>query len=111
MFRSPKTGKWSLSEPSETPMVAPEGRLFQHIQFSGIGMDLAATDDRGVVHLHTVIGPLGKMFRAPSNITAADTGHSELDVVVGLHWLPTWPNEFKVSCPEDRPCRALLICM
>jgi mediator of RNA polymerase II transcription subunit 16 len=97
MLRHPKTGHWDMTEPSDTPVVAPEGRTFQHIQFSGVGTNMAVADDRGSVHVRYIVGPLGKMPLAVPSIGQFETAGGDLDVVVGLHWLPLWPAEFKVS--------------
>ena len=85
-----------MTEESKHPILAPEGAKWEHIQFSGIGIDLAAVDSLGSVYVYTLLGALGKMPLAPSNINRTDASRSELDVVVGMHWLPVFPTEFKV---------------
>ena len=91
-----KTGVWSLTEESKYPISVPEGITFEHLQFSGIGIDLAVVDNHGSVHVYTLVGALGKMPLAPSNIPPSESPRSDLDAVVGLHWLPVYPTEFKV---------------
>ncbi|KAK3725235.1 Mediator of RNA polymerase II transcription subunit 16 [Vermiconidia calcicola] len=96
LIRDQKTGEWDFTEESKTPIPAPEGATWEHLQFSGIGIDLAAIDDRGVVHMHTLVGALGKMPAAPMSVEAAEQGgRSDLDAVVGMHWLPVYPGEFR----------------
>ena len=96
-MRDMKTGAWSLTEESKFPIVAPAGTTFEHLQFSGIGIDLAVVDNNGSVHVYTLVGALGKMPPAPSNIPPNENPQSDLNAVVGLHWLPVFPTEFKVS--------------
>ena len=96
-MRNLKTGSWELTDESKHPILAPEDATFEHLEFSGIGIDLAIVDSRGVVHLHTLVGALGKMRDMTSNIPSADSMGSDLDAVVGMHWLPLYPMEFKVS--------------
>ena len=100
-MRNLKTGAWDLTEESKYPVVAPEGVTFEHLQFSGIGIDLAVVDSRGVVQVYTLVGALGKMRAASSNVLPGDGSGGDLDAVVGLHWLPLYPMEFKVSYLED----------
>jgi mediator of RNA polymerase II transcription subunit 16, fungi type len=97
LSRDTKTGHWDLTEPSKTPSIAPAGRSFKHIQFSGIGIDLAVADDLGLVHIYTIQAPLGRMVPAAHAIPSNEGERGDLDAVVGLHWLPTYPTEFRVS--------------
>lgn len=96
-MRNLKTGIWSLTEESKYPLEAAEGVTFEHLQFSGIGIDLAVVDSRGFVQVYTLIGALGKMRAAPISYPTIEGLGSDLDAVVGLHWLPLHPMEFKVS--------------
>lgn len=96
-MRNMKTGLWELTEESKFPLEAPEGVTFEHLQFSGIGIDLSVVDSRGFVQVYTLTGALGKMRAAPSNLPPIEGGGSDLDAVVGMHWLPLHPMEFKVS--------------
>lgn len=96
-MRNLKTGVWDLTPESKFPVLAPEGVTFEHLQFSGIGIDLAIVDSRGLVQVYTLIGALGKMRAAASNVLPGDGSGGDLDAVVGLHWLPLYPMEFKVS--------------
>lgn len=112
MRRDPKTGIWALSEPSKTPTLAPDGVAFEHIQFSSIGIDLAAADNHGHVRVYALSGALGKMPLAPSNIALEGRDQSEVDVVIGLHWLPTYPTAFKASLIDhDSADRHMLMLM
>ena len=74
--------------------------MWEHIRFSGIGIDLAAVDDSGQVYVYSLMGALGKMPLAQRRIEPDEVPRTELDAVVGLHWLPVWPTEFKV-CARD----------
>lgn len=97
LVRKRKTGAWPLSNESEYPIVASEDARFQHMQFSNMGTDLAVIDNHGQVLVHTLTGPLGRMPLAPHNISRSEVPRSDGDAVVGLHWLPVFPSEFKVS--------------
>lgn len=97
MIRDPQTGTWSMSDDSKHPLLAPEGTTWEHLQFSGVGIDLAVADSHGSVYVYTLVGALGKMPLAPSNITRGDIARSDLDAIVGMHWLPVYPTDFKVS--------------
>ena len=97
LMRNLKTGIWDLTPESKFPVEAPEGLTFEHLQFSGIGIDLAVVDSRGFVQVYTLIGALGKMRAAPTSVQPIEGAGSDLDAVVGMHWLPLHPMEFKVS--------------
>ena len=64
LMRNLKTGIWSLTEESKFPLEAAEGITFEHLHFSGIGIDLAVVDSRGFVQVYTLIGAVGKMRAA-----------------------------------------------
>ncbi|KAK5168419.1 Mediator of RNA polymerase II transcription subunit 16 [Saxophila tyrrhenica] len=95
MLRNPKTKEWRLTEPSKTPIVAPEGTIFEHVHFSGVGIDLAVADNHGHVRVYALVGNLGKMLLSPNNFSQ-EVDSQGVDVAVGLHWLPVYPTEFKV---------------
>lgn len=78
-------------------LASREGVPFVHIQFSGTGQELAAADLHGGVHVYTVQSVLGRMEAAPSVPGAFEGNGDGLDAVVGLHWLPLWPAELRVS--------------
>lgn len=77
--------------------MAEEGATWEHIQFSNLGTDLAAIDSHGHVFVYTLTGPLGRMPAAQLSINRSEVSSGESDAVVGLHWLPVYPSEFKVS--------------
>jgi mediator of RNA polymerase II transcription subunit 16, fungi type len=99
LIRNQKTLEWKLSPPANAFVSAPEGTEFVHVQFNGQGVDLAATDDLGGVHIYVMVGVLGRMQLAPADTSVNEGQRSELDVVVGLHWLPMYL-QFRVSSPE-----------
>ncbi|KAF2173213.1 hypothetical protein M409DRAFT_17158 [Zasmidium cellare ATCC 36951] len=96
MIRDKKTAMWTISGESKHPIRAPEGRRFVHIAFSGIGIELAAADNVGTVHIYSLQGPLSRMV-PPYNAAGAQSNSSktESDSVVGLHWLPLFSAEFR----------------
>lgn len=77
--------------------MAEEGAAWEHIQFSNLGTDLAAIDSHGHVIIYTLTGPLGRMPAAQLSINRSESASGDSDAVVGLHWLPVYPSEFKVS--------------
>ena len=66
------------------------------MQFSNIGHDLVVLDDLGLAHFFTCSTGLGRMNPSPVDFGQDRTARSDLDVVIGLHWLMQWPIEFKV---------------
>lgn len=92
-----KTGTYELSRQSKHSIDAPEGRHFVHIQFSGIGTEIAAIDGHGGLHVYSIAGAIGRMPPSLLDPATANNEKSDLDMVVGMHWLPLWPMEFKVS--------------
>lgn len=100
MVKDKKTAMWKISTESKHPIAAPEGRKFVHIAFSGIGIEMAAVDNVGTVHIFSLQGPLSRMV-APGGFDAvalSGTSKNEPDSVVGLHWLPLFSAEFRVGC-------------
>lgn len=97
LIRDKKTAMWTMSDESKHPVHAPEGRKFVHIAFSGIGIELAAVDSVGTVHVYSLQSPLSRMVAAYDGVSREAGTKTEADVVVGLHWLPLWSAEFRVS--------------
>lgn len=97
MIRDIKASSWKLSVENKHVIEAPEGRKFVHVQFSGLGMDLAIADHVGGVHMYTLLGALGRMGPAPGDYQHAVGPLTELNAVVGLHFLPLFPTELRVS--------------
>lgn len=92
-----KTRTWDLSDESKHPIVAPVGRCFIHVQWNGLGIDLAAADNLGGVHVYSMAGAVGRMQPAHGEIFHSDDHTSDFYAAVGLHWLPLYPAEFRVS--------------
>lgn len=67
-----------------------------HVQFSGIGVDLAIVDSSGAVDMRCLAGALGRMVPADRDPTREVQPKNELDTIVGMHWLSLWPAEFTV---------------
>lgn len=97
LARHPKTGVWALTKASKQPIVAPEGIIWEHLQFSGTGLDLAAADNFGSVHMFTWQGKLNHMPPTTHITGPPINARPELDAAVGLHWLAVYPAEFRVS--------------
>lgn len=92
-----KTGAWAPGKESSFPILAPDASRFVHLHFSGIGSELAAVDDVGLVHIYVSQTGLGRMAPCAMEVNHDRQGRGELDAVVGLHWLPLWPVEFRVG--------------
>ena len=93
-----KTGEWTLTAPSKHPIEAPEGVTFEHISASRLGLELAVIDSRGTVRVHSSLNsPLGRLPQSPAQTEDTKSIGTDLNEVVGLHWLALWPTEFRVS--------------
>ena len=97
MVRDKFTGAWTLGDESKSPIEAPSGRKFVHIQFNGVGIDMSVVDSLGTVYLYTLTGPLGKMHLANGDLLRLDSDARDADTIVGMHWLSLYPAEFRVS--------------
>ena len=97
VIRHQQSGGSTLSEESKHLVPSPEDAHFAHIQFSGPGTELAAADSLGGVHVYTMTGVLGRLQAAPTRTSLKEGQRTELERVVGLHWLQLWPAEFRVS--------------
>ncbi|EME49327.1 hypothetical protein DOTSEDRAFT_68189 [Dothistroma septosporum NZE10] len=95
MIRNATAASWKLSDENKHVINAPEGRKFVHIQFSGLGMDLAIVDHVGGLHMYTLLGALGRMGTAPGDYQRAVGPLTELNAIVGLHFLPLFPTELR----------------
>lgn len=104
--RNPKTGEWALTDESKHPVEAPEGTKFKHLETSGLGSELAVVDSHGKVLVYSSVHlPLGRLSQIPVQMEDSKSLGSDLDAVVGLHWLAVYPTEFKV---EYRPRRTMI---
>ncbi|KAK6391072.1 hypothetical protein LTR65_004829 [Meristemomyces frigidus] len=102
MARDHKTGVHSLSEESRFPIEAPEGRQYVHLHFNGPGVDVAAVDGQGGIHLYTVAGAIGRMQSVPGESAITNGDRSDLDAVVGMHWLPLYPMKTPYITPATK---------
>ncbi|RMZ69191.1 mediator of rna polymerase ii transcription subunit 16 [Pyrenophora seminiperda CCB06] len=85
----PETGKWDLGK--VVPLDLPQGRdvfPLTHLSWSHLGNDLAIMDEAGRVMVFSCALALDRM-----QFSRADIAHpeSELDDVVGMHWLAILP--------------------
>lgn len=106
--QDPKTGAWAPGKESSFPIISPDAVRFVHLRFSGMGSELAVADDLGLVHVYAGQTGLGRMTAFPTEISYDRAGRSELDAVVGLHWLPLFPTEFKVRSRIPRIAQGIL---
>ncbi|KAJ4367457.1 Mediator of RNA polymerase II transcription subunit 16 [Neocucurbitaria cava] len=91
--RDTVTGKWDLGKP--VPLELPQGREifpFTHLSWSHLGNDLAVMDEAGRVMVFTCAMALDRL-----QLIRAELAHpeSEVDSVVGMHWLAMLPYEQK----------------
>lgn len=93
----PKTGAWVPGKESPYPLRAPEGSHFVHVQFNALGHELAVVDDVGLVHLFIAPTGLGRTHVSATEFGFDRTGRSNSDAIAGLHWLPIFPTDFRVS--------------
>ncbi|KAI4660336.1 uncharacterized protein J4E78_005039 [Alternaria triticimaculans] len=87
--RDPESGKWDLGR--NVPLEFPQGReIFRltHLSWSHLGNDLAVMDEAGRVMVFSCAMALDRM-----HFTRAEVAHpeSEVDGVVGMHWLAILP--------------------
>lgn len=106
--RNIKTGAWNLTAESKHPIEAPPGAAFKHLETSHLGMELAAVDSHGRVWVYSSAHmPIGKMSQTQQQPEDSKIFGSDMDAVVGMHWLGVYPTEFKVSMISS-PCAKLL---
>lgn len=91
--RDAETGKWSLGK--DVPLELPQGRdifPFVHLSWSHLGNDLTVMDEAGRVMVFTCAMALDRL-----HFIRAELAHpeSEVDAVVGMHWLAILPYEQK----------------
>ncbi|PNS19940.1 peptidyl-tRNA hydrolase [Sphaceloma murrayae] len=92
VIRDPEKQRWVLSNDSPSKVTAPDDAYFVHIQWSSVGMDLVALDQYGRPHLYQLAYALDRL--APHTFTLQQPA-DDLSTVVGLHWLPVHPNQFR----------------
>lgn len=93
-FRDPETGKWDLGK--DIPLEFPQGReIFPlvHLSWSHLGNDLAVMDEAGRVMVFSCAMALDRLHFVRSDLVHPE---SEVDAVVGMHWLAILPYEQKV---------------
>lgn len=92
--RDPPTGKWDLGE--DTPIEIPPGHNdypFVHISWSHLGNDLAIMNSAGHVMVFSCAMALDRMSFMKVEPGPPET---DMDAVVGMHWLAILPYEQKV---------------
>lgn len=92
--RSQTTGVWSLSKPIPDPSLAVEDVRFQHLEWSRHGTELAVVDQYGRIHLFKLVFAFGRMTPMPIRPSGQ---HDDLTSIVGMHWLPLFPNDSRVG--------------
>ncbi|KAF2276186.1 uncharacterized protein EI97DRAFT_433591 [Westerdykella ornata] len=92
-LRDPLTRAWSLGNETQLDFNNETGTFqFVHLSWSRLGNDLVVVDTAGRVFLFTCQMVLGRMVPTRVETTQSE---SELDVVVGMHWLSIIPYEKK----------------
>lgn len=92
-----QSGRWQLSK--GVPVKLPDGYdgVLQHVSWSFIGHDLAVLDTSGRALLYSA--QLGHSHFELRGSLAGPEDVGEMGCVVGLHWLPPYPQPQKVSHP------------
>jgi mediator of RNA polymerase II transcription subunit 16 len=93
--RDTETGKWDLRK--DVPLELPQGRdvfPLAHLSWSHLGNDLAVMDEAGRVMIFSCAMALDRMHLMRAEIAHPE---SEIDAVVGMHWLAILPYEQKVE--------------
>ncbi|KAF2131642.1 hypothetical protein P153DRAFT_429890 [Dothidotthia symphoricarpi CBS 119687] len=91
--RDATTGKWDLGK--DVHLEIPEGRddyQFVHLYWSHLGNDLAVMDAAGRVMIFSCAMALDRMQFIRTELAQSE---SEVDGVVGMHWLAILPYEQK----------------
>lgn len=92
--RDSATAKWDLG--SESSVEIPPGYNdypFVHISWSHLGNDLAIINSAGHVMIFSCAMALDRMTFSRAELGPSET---EVDAVVGMHWLAILPYEQKV---------------
>ena len=93
--RDTETGKWDLGK--DVPLEPPTGREifpFVHLSWSHLGNDLAVMDEAGRLMIFTCAMALDRLQFIRAELVHPE---SEVDAVVGMHWLAILPYEQKVN--------------
>ncbi|KAF2722726.1 hypothetical protein K431DRAFT_221355 [Polychaeton citri CBS 116435] len=96
MDRNVRSNSYALKGPlSHTCETQEDAEPFVHIHCSTLGLDLAVFDAVGGIHLFSMNGGLGRMYPAVGPYAEHEGPRTALDRVVGTHWLPVFPTEFR----------------
>ncbi|KAF2157753.1 hypothetical protein K461DRAFT_290037 [Myriangium duriaei CBS 260.36] len=93
-IRDSKTNAWVLTDDLIEPVKADEGVRFTHIQWSRLGLDLVALDQYGHYHIYTLVYALDRLR---GQIALASQSQNVSTPIVGLHWLPIYPQQFRAT--------------
>lgn len=94
-----KTGRWDIS--TGVPIKLPEGYdgVLKHVCWSFTGVDLAVADTAGRILIYGAALGHSHIELRKAPVAGDDAG--EMGCVVGMYWLPPYPQAQKVS-PRSR---------
>ncbi|KAF2018963.1 hypothetical protein BU24DRAFT_109366 [Aaosphaeria arxii CBS 175.79] len=90
--RDPATGKWDLGKEATLDVPRQDDFQFVHLSWSHLGNDIAVVDAAGHVAILTCTTAMDRMSLMRADVSPSDT---EMDAVVGMHWLALLPYEQK----------------
>lgn len=96
LVRDQQAAQYKLSEACKRGIEAPPGKEFVHLSFSGLGLDMAVVDRGGGVQVYSLGGAINRPHPAAGDFGGL-AGNSDIDAVVGMHWLRVFPTEFSVG--------------
>lgn len=94
LIRNPKTGEWHLNKPNRIwPQFSDHSQVV-HLSWSHMGNDLAVVDSAGRMLIYSTGFSLAQMVLIRGAVGEPD---SEMNALVGLHWLSVFPHTQKVG--------------
>lgn len=90
--RDPATGKWDLGKDAIVELPRQDEVQYVHLSWSHLGNDIAVVDAAGHVSTLTCTMALDRMTVMRADVVQPET---EMDAVVGMHWLAFLPYEHK----------------
>jgi mediator of RNA polymerase II transcription subunit 16 len=96
--RDAASGRWDLGKDTELDTSVAEDEFpFVHLSWSHLGNELAVMDSAGRIMIFSCSLVLDRLTYMRADSIQAET---DVDAVVGMHWLAILPYEQKASCPS-----------
>jgi len=95
-LRDAQTGAWNLSKPIPIPPGTDSLSLNEivHVAWNSNGNALSVVDSCGRILIYTTASVQGDLSLVRQNLMDQD---DNMHALVGLHWLPVYPDEEKVN--------------